>query len=118
MSIIARPSPLSVTIARAVIAGKAKYDALPNGEAIGTTVANAIARAHKVATSTYRTKGKGSVSLGDAKSILKANVGRMPSDLPKEVFKSGDFAADAVTLIAVKEWAAVTASLAIVESFT
>ena len=115
---IARPSALSVTIAKAAIAGKAKYDALPNGEAIGTTVANAIARAHKVATSTYRTKGKGSVSLGDARSILKSNVGRMPTDLPKEVRKSGDFASDAVTLIAVKEWATVAAALAVVESLT
>lgn len=98
---IVRPSPKSLTFAKAIVNSVKTYHALPNGEDMGDKVSRALLRLDAKA-------NKAAVS-----GILKTAIGYAPKDLPTSVMKTGNLAADMATVCAVKEWAMVREANAI-----
>lgn len=95
MSTITRPSPKSLTFAKAILNSVKAYHALPNGEDMGDKVTRTLLRLD------------GKASKATVTGILKTALGYAPKDLPATVVKSGDLAADMAAVCAVREWAMV-----------
>ena len=93
MSTIARPSPKSLTFAKAIVNSVKAYHALPDGEEIGDKVTKALLR--------LDAKSSRAIVTG----IIRTALGYAPKDLPDAVVKTGNITADMATVCAVKEWA-------------
>jgi hypothetical protein len=98
---IARPSPKSLTFAKAIVNSVKAYHALPNGEDMGDKVTKALLRLD------------GKASRAAVTGILKTALGYAPKDLPASIVKTGNIADDMATVCAVKEWAMVREAQAI-----
>ena len=104
MSTIARPSPKSLTFAKAIVNSVKAYHALPDGEEIGDKVTKALLR--------LDAKSSRAIVTG----IIRTALGYAPKDLPDAVVKTGNITADMATVCAVKEWATLREANAILAS--
>lgn len=101
MPTIARPSPKSLTFAKAIVNSVKAYHSIPTGEEIGDKVSRALLRLDS------------KVSKAAVHGVLKTAMGYAPKDLPTDITKTGNLADDMAAVCAVKEWATVREANAI-----